>query len=1753
MMDEQQDVLQGGESLLGAEVKCLQLTQQRFNEGENSTVLIANTYWLRIMEACQESSPAPAGPEALPAEGQHIDLTEDLAQQLEDIISTYQAAEIPAEPEDAEEVTAVKEADARKDQKLEKKMLKNLGKEAMLLMQSLNKLNTPEQKLEAIIKKHAELLEEHRSDQKQLKVLQKKLLQVMKEKDQLQSEHSRAVLARSKLEGLCRELQRHNKTLKEETLQRCREDDLKRKEITTHFQGTLSEIQAQIEEHSSRNTKLCQENSALAEKLKGLISQYDQREAPVLPEQENETALGVKATHKFTEIVFQNLEKVFKHRDLKEKLLETKLTQANMILKEAEEKHKLEKELLLKQTVEYKSQVKVMKEQEINMKTQLDMYSKKFDEFQGTVSKSNSVYSSFKQDMDKMAKKMKKLEKECQSWKTRFDGCNKSLIDMVADKAIKEKEFELITIKNQKLENLCRALQEERKSLYEKVQGAGSPPDSNATESTEKEGPKEPESLTVTKEAPASAAPAGTPTLETPLTRELAKLKTEQALLKEIASSFTISHVVPTETVVSESQGLSEGAQEPEENHIEESNGGERLQEDNKDGVDFERKQRSFLSTGLISSVISRETIKVQWDAFLQLLDDKLQLGAEILDGNHQSKCISPDTSLIDARTGEVVTLEKYLGKGKKILLVLIRQFSCLLCRLHLKDLEKNQRSLDTRSVQVVVVSFGCQEGAAHWLQETGCRYEMLLDPDRKIYAAFGLGASLKKVLNFSNMLLYAEYVVDNMEFPRGLPSVQDDMFQFSLVCKKSWLADLNQVFLACGLFTFHVDYLADRCRGHAVTTTRCCSLFDFYTGFVEKERGQPSVYLNLEFYGVMRFCFEDHVGGNVATKCLRICSSASTREVIESLSEKFRPDMKMLTTSYSLYEIHASKERKLDLHERPLVVQLNWNTDNREGRFVLKKDKESLERQQAIAGALAFWMANSSELLNFFKHDRDLSSLTQQSQLDLSHLVHKAYSCLLQCLQNELRKHLPTFLIDPEQYGRLPAGIEMVLNALMNTMSLLRRCRVNPALTIQLFSQLFHFISAWLFNRLMSPEADAPGLRSHYWGAALRQRLTAIEAWAERQGLELAADCHLGHIIQATMLLTMNKYSIQDAKAIQNTCFKLNSLQLQTLLVGYLYAPNEPHIPPDLIDAVVTAAEASADNLIRSEGRDIQQEESLDLHLPFLLPEGGYSCDTAEHREPEVVTITLNKPLNSGMGVSIVAAKGAGKGNLGIYIKSIVKGGPAEMVAKFGASYHGLGALLSEPTPERTTGDKSHSKPNSKGLVLYSAVDLGPSEQLHGSSKRKKDQIMQRNRQLYRSNPNMNNFSPEDGDEPADPVMRGNNITAVSSINLCTDRQALSQENLCMDSGGPLLDKRQDLWKQRDQHAKQTMSDYSTFPVRSSVSTHDILSDTCSPTKQQQGGRTSGAGVWRTPFSQHPTPTPSIQPIRIDIPVTRAVNPQMNPPLTTFQTPALMAVKMSQTLKVNGSPQNQANHIYLLNATKKLSQPSFLSQQHRSTTHGDQAAKPQVSIPPTKHVSFQEPPTQQHKQVTGPTKLKDPQGLSDPWRREAQEQLEKQQRLYVVELLEQEVQELQAKAKRTAEESDRLRKLSLEWQFQKRLREIQQRGEDEDEEEDEDLDMMVTIQQLENRTQARRHTGIENKRSSDGNVNTESNDLDRQTGTHLSQKEDTAETDQRPSGQDVNNMASKENEGEEMKRASAPEKLTFKERQRLFSLVSSA
>uniref|UniRef100_A0A183EJB7 Ras-associating domain-containing protein n=1 Tax=Gongylonema pulchrum TaxID=637853 RepID=A0A183EJB7_9BILA len=94
----------------------------------------------------------------------------------------------------------------------------------------------------------------------------------------------------------------------------------------------------------------------------------------------------------------------------------------------------------------------------------------------------------------------------------------------------------------------------------------------------------------------------------------------------------------------------------------------------------------------------------------------------------------------------------------------------------------------------------------------------------------------------------------------------------------------------------------------------------------------------DLEIHGVMRFYFQES-RDKVSTKCIRVSSTATTRAVIEALVDKFHPDLKMLSNpEYTLWEVHENgEERCLAPSEKPLLVQLNWHKDDREGRFLLR------------------------------------------------------------------------------------------------------------------------------------------------------------------------------------------------------------------------------------------------------------------------------------------------------------------------------------------------------------------------------------------------------------------------------------------------------------------------------------------------------------------------------------------------------------------------------------------------------------------------------------------------------------------------------------------------------------------------------------------------------------------------------------------------------------------------------------------------
>ncbi|XP_009584003.1 PREDICTED: beta-taxilin, partial [Fulmarus glacialis] len=178
---------------------------------------------------------------------------------------------------------------------------------------------------------------------------------------------------------------------------------------------------------------------------------------------------------------------------------------------------------LLNQAAEWKLQAKMLKEQETVLQAQITLYSERFEEFQKTLTKSNEVFATFKQEMEKMTKKMKKLEKDTATWKSRFENCNRALLDMIEEKAMRSKEYECFMLKIQRLENLCRALQEERNELYKKIKQAQFPEEMNGNGILEEDDDAD--------TSPSSSEQAS-----------IELCTTDENMLKELAEAFKVSH-----------------------------------------------------------------------------------------------------------------------------------------------------------------------------------------------------------------------------------------------------------------------------------------------------------------------------------------------------------------------------------------------------------------------------------------------------------------------------------------------------------------------------------------------------------------------------------------------------------------------------------------------------------------------------------------------------------------------------------------------------------------------------------------------------------------------------------------------------------------------------------------------------------------------------------------------------------------------------------------------------------------------------------------------------------------------------------------------------------------------------------------------------------------------------------------------------------------------------------------------------------
>lgn len=68
-------------------------------------------------------------------------------------------------------------------------------------------------------------------------------------------------------------------------------------------------------------------------------------------------------------------------------------------------------------------------------------------------------------------------------------------------------------------------------------------------------------------------------------------------------------------------------------------------------------------------------------------------------------------------------------------------------------------------------------------------------------------------------------------------------------------------------------------------------------------------------------------------------------------------------------------------------------------------------QENSQLPSSLAFWMANSSELLHFLKQDIDVSPYLKDSYQVLAQSVQMAFRHLVQCVEQELRQLMSAFL----------------------------------------------------------------------------------------------------------------------------------------------------------------------------------------------------------------------------------------------------------------------------------------------------------------------------------------------------------------------------------------------------------------------------------------------------------------------------------------------------------------------------------------------------------------------------------------------------------------------------------------------------------------------------------------------------------------------------------------------------------------------
>jgi hypothetical protein len=256
------------------------------------------------------------------------------------------------------------------------------------------------------------------------------------------------------------------------------------------------------------------------------------------------------------------------------------------------------------------------------------------------------------------------------------------------------------------------------------------------------------------------------------------------------------------------------------------------------------------------------------------------------------------------------------------------------------------------------------------------------------------------------------------------------------------------------------------------------------------------------------------------------------------------------------------------------------------------------VDRHQWDMTILAFWISNATLLLYYLKKDSGLTQQTAQFQAQMAELIHEIYILIIRDAERRMDKNLDAAMLDhetipgfeditfqnewkflkkktqvkqeplesrfrpPSPKRKAQVSPRNITSLLSSTLFVLDIYDVHSVITAQILSQLYYWLSAEIFNRIMSNKRYLARTKA----MQIRMNISMLEDWARsnnrqpehyENGTSVAAGeatvdtarRHLAPVVQLLQWLQCFSSLGEDKEALDTTLQQLPGLSMTQLL----------------------------------------------------------------------------------------------------------------------------------------------------------------------------------------------------------------------------------------------------------------------------------------------------------------------------------------------------------------------------------------------------------------------------------------------------------------------------------------------------------------------------------------------------------------------------------------------------------------------------